>query len=341
MRRKKRISLIVPFYNEQDCIQLFAQELEVLINKLADYDFEIVCIDDGSHDTTLNRLIGLSNKDHRYRVLELSRNFGKEAALTAGLAYATGDAMIPMDSDLQDPLELIPEMIVRWESGTDMVLAKRSNRQSDSYLKRTSAGLFYRLHNAIADTQLPENVGDFRLIDRRVVGMLNQLSESQRFMKGLFSWVGFRSETVEYVRPQRTKGTTKFSAWKLWNFALEGITSFSTVPLRLWSYVGFFLAFLSILYGSYIVLRTIIYGIDVPGYASIFAAVLFIGSLQLICIGILGEYIGRIYIESKNRPPYLIREIYEQGVEMQSSRYKSGVSKNPPTNTEEFGKISH
>lgn len=286
------------------------QALNDAIDSISDINFEVICVDDGSTDSTLHELIQLTNKDSRFKVIELSRNFGKEAALTAGIDNANGDAIIPLDADLQDPPELIPELIIEWQKGMEVVLARRKQRNSDSFFKRKSAELFYKFHNRLSSIKLPENVGDFRLIDRVVVDALKQLPEQQRFMKGLFAWVGFKTSTIEYTRNVRASGKSKFSGWKLWNFALEGITSFSTAPLKFWSYIGGISAFLTFCYATFIILRTLIYGIDVPGYASLLVAILFFGSLQLIGIGMLGEYIGRIYMESKNRPLYLIRKHY-------------------------------
>jgi glycosyltransferase involved in cell wall biosynthesis len=308
MSERKKISLIVPFYNEGEGVDHFHQAICPILDQLAAQDFEVICIDDGSRDDTLQRLIALADKDARFQILELSRNFGKEAALTAGIDAATGDAIIPLDADLQDPPELIPEMIKAWTAGAEVVLARRVDRSSDSFLKRKTAEFFYRFHNRLSSIQIPENVGDFRLMDRIAVDALKQLPEQQRFMKGLFAWVGFKTVTIDYVRPPRMAGTSKFSGWKLWNFALEGITSFSAIPLKLWSYVGAAGALLTFCYALYIVSRTLIHGVDVPGYASLLVAVLFFGSLQLISVGILGEYIGRIYVETKHRPLYLIRK---------------------------------
>jgi glycosyltransferase involved in cell wall biosynthesis len=225
---------------------------------------------------------------------------------------AKGDAVIPIDADLQDPPELIPQMIAAWKDGADVVLAKRINRDSDSYLKKQSAKLFYRFFNRLSPVQIPENVGDFRLMNRQSVDAVKALPEHQRFMKGLFSWVGFKTVTLEYTRAPRLAGKTKFSGWKLWNFALDGITSFSTIPLKIWTYMGLVGALLSILYGFFIISRTLIYGIEVPGYSSILVAILFFGSLQLISLGVLGEYLGRIYLESKQRPLYFIRRVHEK-----------------------------
>jgi glycosyltransferase involved in cell wall biosynthesis len=308
--QRKKISIITPFYNEGEGIDCFYESLSNVLNDISGLDFEVVCIDDGSHDNTLDKLISLTDKDSRFQVIELSRNFGKEAALTSGIDVASGDAVIPIDADLQDPPELIPKMIEQWQQGAEVVLARRVDRSSDSFLKRGTSSIFYRVHNHLSSIQLPENVGDFRLMDKMVVDGLKQLPESHRFMKGLFAWVGFETVTLDYVRDPRKVGATKFSGLKLWNFALEGFTSFSTIPLRLWTYIGGIGALITFFYASFIILRTIIYGIDIPGYASLLVVVLFFGSLQLISVGILGEYIGRIYMETKNRPVYLIKKRY-------------------------------
>ena len=304
----KLVSVVVPFYNEAGGVEPFYAELAAALGGLPAYRFEIVCVDDGSSDGTLAELVALGGRDARVRVLELSRNFGKEAALTAGIDAARGDAVIAMDADLQDPPQLIARLIEPWSAGgADVVLARRTDRSSDSFLKRTSAGLFYRIHNRLSSVQIPENVGDFRLLDRRVVDALKALPERQRFMKGLFAWIGFKTVTVDYARRSRASGASKFSGWRLWNFALEGITSFSTVPLRVWTYVGALGALATFLYALFIIARVLILGIDVPGYASLLVAILFLGSLQLLSVGVLGEYIGRVYLEAKQRPVYVVR----------------------------------
>lgn len=310
MSDRRKISIIVPFYNESEAIDHFYAAMRPILDRINEHDFEVICIDDGSRDDTLKKLIALAEQDKRFYVVELSRNFGKEAALTAGIDAATGDAVIPIDADLQDPPELIPEMIKEWLMGAEVVLARRVDRTSDSYLKRKTAEFFYRFHNRLSTIRIPENVGDFRLMDRIAVDALKQLPEQQRFMKGLFAWVGFKTVTLDYARSPRVAGTTKFSGWKLWNFALEGITSFSAAPLKFWSYIGGLGALVTLVYALFIVTRTLIYGVDIPGYASLLVAVLFFGSLQLISVGMLGEYIGRIYMETKHRPLYLIRKRY-------------------------------
>ncbi|MGZ8190812.1 MAG: glycosyltransferase family 2 protein [Methylococcaceae bacterium] len=311
LQRAKLVSIVVPFFNENEGVELFYQAIYPILDQVINVDFEVVCVDDGSTDETLNKLINIVGRDSRFRVIGLSRNFGKEAALTAGIDSARGDAVIPIDADLQDPPELIPTLIGKWQQGAEVVLARRTDRSSDSFLKRKTAEMFYQLHNSLSPVQIPENVGDFRLMDRIAVEALKQLPERQRFMKGLFAWVGFKSVTVDYTRHSRATGSSKFSGWKLWNFALEGITSFSSAPLKIWTYIGSIGALLTLLYAIFIVLRTLIHGVDIPGYASLLVAILFFGCLQLISVGMLGEYIGRIYIETKQRPTYLIRSYHE------------------------------
>jgi glycosyltransferase involved in cell wall biosynthesis len=308
--KHKLVSIVVPFYNEGEGVESFFRALLPVLDGVPGVRFEVVCVDDGSRDDTLMKLVALVGRDARYHVIELSRNFGKEAALTAGIDSARGDAIIPIDADLQDPPELIPVLIAEWRKGAEVVLAQRTDRSADSFIKRRTAAWFYRFHNRMSSVKIPENVGDFRLIDRIVVDALKHLPERQRFMKGLFAWVGFKTASVGYTRHARVAGASKFSGWRLWNFALEGITSFSTAPLKIWTYVGSVGATLTFFYAAFIVLRTLIRGVDIPGYASLLVAVLFFGSLQLISVGVLGEYIGRIYLETKQRPSYLVRRHY-------------------------------
>ena len=310
MNKRPLVSIVIPFYNEEGSVLGFHQAIAKAISNLHAYDFEIICINDGSTDNTLHELLECVDKDPRYIVIELSRNFGKEAAMSAGIDQAQGDCVIPIDADLQDPPTLIAQMLLEWDKGAEVVLAKRIDRTTDSYAKRTSALLFYRLHNALSGLKIPENVGDFRLMDRIVVDALKQLPERQRFMKGLFAWLGFKTVAVEYTRESRASGTSKFSGWKLWNFAIEGITSFSLVPLKVWTYIGAAGSIFALCYATFIIVRTWIFGVDVPGYASLLVVMLFFGSLQLMSLGVIGEYIGRIYFESKQRPLYLIRKSY-------------------------------
>jgi glycosyltransferase involved in cell wall biosynthesis len=305
-----QLSLVIPVFNETATLDLFIARVSDVFRDEPLIDVEMWFVNDGSTDATLDQLLQHQQKDPRIRIVDLSRNFGKEAALTAGLQAVTGQVVVPVDVDLQDPPEVILEMIARWREGYEVVLGRRVSRRSDTWAKQTSANWFYRLHNKISDHPLPKNVGDFRLMDRCVVDALQTLPESRRFMKGLFAWVGFRTTHVDYERPERVAGETKFNGWRLWNFALEGITSFSTDPLKIWTYLGLFVSVVSFSFAIFIVLRTLITGIDLPGYASLMVAVTFLGGLQLIGIGVLGEYLGRTYIESKRRPVYLVRRVY-------------------------------
>jgi polyisoprenyl-phosphate glycosyltransferase len=304
------LSLVVPFYNEEVTVQRFVHAVLPVLDAVLDANWEIICVDDGSTDGTLLQLLALAQADARFRVLEFSRNFGKEAALTAGIEAARGAAVIPIDADLQDPPALIADMVAAWREGAEVVLAHRTDRSTDGILKYKTAAWFYHLHNRLSKTKIPENVGDFRLMDRIVVDALKQLPERQRFMKGIFAWVGFHTVVLDYARAPRAEGKTKFSGFALWNFALEGFTSFSTLPLKVWTYLGAASALVTFLYALFIIIRTVVFGNSVPGYASLFVAVLFFGSVQLISVGLLGEYIGRIYMETKQRPSYLIRKTY-------------------------------
>ena len=304
------ISIVCPFYNEERAIAAFFSRLIPVMERLGE-PYELICINDGSRDGTLEALLTMRALHPHIRVIDLSRNFGKEAALTAGIDAARGDAVIPIDADLQDSPELIARLVQQWKRGFEVVLARRADRRADSWAKRLTALLFYKVHNAISDPPIPENVGDFRLMDRKVVDAIKQLPERRRFMKGIFAWVGFRSTIIEYVRDPRCVGKSRFSGWKLWNFAIEGVTSFSTAPLRIWTYLGIAVASLAFIYAGFIVMRTVIHGVDVPGYASLLAATLFLGGVQLIGLGVLGEYLGRVYSEAKQRPIYIVRESYE------------------------------
>ena len=310
----KRISLVICCYDEEDAVPALFARVDALARELPAYELEVVCVNDGSADGTLDALLAAQRQHPRRVVLDLSRNFGKEAALSAGLAHASGDAVVPMDADLQDPPELVPQMVSKWEEGFEVVLAKRSDRSTDAFSKRVAAGWFYRLHNAVSDIRIPADVGDFRLMDRCVVDVLNALPENRRFMKGLFAWAGFRTATVEYKRPPRSSGASRFGGRGLWNLAVEGFTSFSLVPLRVGSWVGALVAAGALGYGGWILVRTLIYGRDWPGYASIFTAILFLGGLQLIGIGIIGEYLGRTYLEAKRRPAYVVRKVFGEAL---------------------------
>lgn len=286
---------------------MFFERVLPVIEKLTG-DYEIVCINDGSRDKTLALLQAKNEQNSSIKIIDLTRNFGKDVALTAGLDYASGDAIIPLDADLQDPPELIPDLVEKWQEGFDMVIAIRGDRSSDSFSKRITANLFYRAIGRLGEVPIPANAGDFRLMDRRVVEALKLMPERTRFMKGLFAWLGFKQTTITYTRPQRAAGTGKWKAWQLWNFALDGVFSFSTLPLRIWTYFGLFTALVALGYGTWIAVRTLIFGIDVPGYASIVVMILFFSGMQMIGLGIIGEYLGRVFLEVKQRPQYLVRE---------------------------------
>jgi glycosyltransferase involved in cell wall biosynthesis len=307
---KRKISLVSPFYNEEKGVQAFFNRINEVFAPLSDrYDLEVIAINDGSRDQTYEELVKAKVNNDYLTVVDLSRNFGKEAAISAGLDFATGDAVIPIDSDLQHPPEVIIELIEKWEEGAEVVLAKRVDRDTDRPIQKLTANYFYKLHNRISDIDIPADVGDFRLMDRKVVEALKTLPETRRFMKGLFAWVGFRTTTVEYKVAAREHGTTSFNSWKLWNFALEGITSFSSAPLRVWTYLGCVVSALSFIYAAYLLIKTLFFGADTPGYASIMITVLFASGVQLIGIGVLGEYVGRIFTESKKRPVYIVRDV--------------------------------
>lgn len=303
-----KLSIIVPVLDEHESLQPFIDQVGPVLAGCTPA-FEILFIDDGSTDDTLAQLKVLNQQDARIRYVSFSRNFGKEAALTAGLFYATGDAVVPMDVDLQDPPTLIPEFVRLWqEEGYDMAYGVRASRPEDSAAKRTTAKGFYRLFNRITHSPIPGNAGDYRLMSRRIVNILLELPERNRFMKGLYAWAGFKTIGVPYKRPSRHAGESKFSFWKLWNFALDGLVGFSTVPLRVWSYIGAGVAFLAFMYIIILVASVLLGGRDVPGYASLMSVVLFFGGMQLLSIGILGEYIGRLFIEVKGRPLYIVQE---------------------------------
>lgn len=316
---KRKISIVLPFYNEESNVDDFFQQLDGVVQSLGDFLFEYVCVNDGSRDRTIDKLIAYRSPCAEVKVIDFSRNFGKEAGLTAGLDHASGDAIVFMDTDLQHPPSLIPEMVRRWNVGeARVILAKRRNRDTDGAAYRYLADSFYKIHNRISDIPIPPNVGDFRLIDRLVAEQLKLLPERRRFMKGLFAWVGHTSVCVEYDVQPRIAGRSSFNKWRSWNFALEGLTSFSTAPLRVWTYFGLAVSLLSFAYALYVIAKTLTTGADVPGYASIMTAIMFFGGVQLVSIGVLGEYIGRIYMETKGRPVYLVKDV-------QVSKPKEGV----------------
>jgi len=322
------LSVIVPCFNEAETIPVLIDILTPVLDRIDGGACEVVAIDDGSRDETFQRLSEWRESDHRVRVVRLSRNFGKEAALSCGLHFAAGRAAVILDADLQDPPSLLPAMVEKWRQGADVVLARRAERHGEGWVKRMSAAAFYRVMQLLAGDAVPANVGDFRLMDRRVIDALLHVPEKTRFMKGLMNYVGFRIDTLEYTRPGRSTGVSSWNLWRLWNFALEGITSFSTAPLRTWGYLGFLIAFAGLVYAAWIVIRTLIYGIDVPGYASLATMLLFFSGLQLISIGIIGEYLARVFIETKNRPLYVVdamRGFDDDWVERQSDRVVGNI----------------
>lgn len=308
------LSAVVPFLNEAASLPRLIASLEQHLGALG-LPWELVLVDDGSRDASL-AIARREIQDRpalRATVLSLSRNFGKEAALTAGLHAASGDVVVPLDADLQDPPELIGPMLEQWRRGYDVVYAVRRRRAGETRIKRLTAFGFYRLMGRVSATAIPADTGDFRLLDRCVVDALALLPERSRFMKGLFAWVGFRQTAIPYDRDARHGGGSSWSYWKLWNLALDGLTSFSRVPLQVLSGTGVLIACLALLYGIWMVLRTLLFGIDLPGYASLMTAVLLLGGLQLIGLGVLGEYLGRVFEEVKGRPLYLVRERWQQG----------------------------
>ncbi len=305
-RGQIELSVIVPIHNENAGLKEFFARLVPVLEGLH-LTYEIICVDDGSDDGSLELLLAIREQLPNLKVLSLSRNFGKDVALTAGFEHVSGAAAVPIDADLQDPPELIPQLVAKWREGFDVVYATRARRDEESLLRRFSAKYFYRLFDLITDIPIPPDTGDFRLLDRRVVDVLVRLPERTRFMKGLFAWVGFRQTAVVYDRPERHAGRTNWTYWRLWNFALDAITSFSSVPLKIWSYVGVAVSIFAFLYALFLAGLTLIRGVVVPGYASIMVAVLFLGGVQLITLGIVGEYLARVYNEVKGRPLYLLR----------------------------------
>jgi glycosyltransferase involved in cell wall biosynthesis len=303
------ISIIAPVKDEESGIARFVERVSAVLERVAGpAGWEILFVDDGSTDETIAAIAAAHFREPRVRAISLSRNFGKEAAISAGLDRARGQAVVPMDVDMQDPPEVLTDMVAKWREGYEMVFGVRRSRASDSAAKRLTAGLYYRAHNLVSSDKIPEHAGDFRLLDRKVVDAIRTLPERNRFMKGLFAWAGFRQTAVEYDRVERNVGSSKFNYWKLWTLAIDGITSASTVPLRVWSYVGAVIAFFAMCYAVFITSRTLLFGVDMPGYASIMVSVLFLGGVQLISLGILGEYVGRILTETKQRPLYVVRD---------------------------------
>ncbi|MEH7356559.1 glycosyltransferase family 2 protein [Neobacillus drentensis] len=308
MIRKKKVTVLVPAYNEEDVLQQLYSRLVNVFNTLPIYEFEILLVNDGSKDGTLLKIKLLREMDKRVSYVNLSRNFGKETAMIAGLDYADGEAVIIIDADLQDPPELIPEMIHHWENGYDDVYAKRSSRAGETWIKRVTSTAFYRLLEKVARVPIQRDTGDFRLLDRRCVDALRQLRETQRYTKGMFSWIGFNKKEILFDRDPRAAGETKWNYYKLFDLAIEGITSFTTTPLRISALFGCLISFCAFIYMIWIITKTMLFGDPVAGYPSLMTVILFLGGIQLISLGILGEYIGRIFNETKNRPLYFIDE---------------------------------
>lgn len=297
------LTVVVPVYNEADVLPEFHKRLATCLSKLPGRH-EILYVNDGSTDTSLDVIQGFG--DPQVACVELSRNFGKEIALTAGLDHARGDAVVVIDADLQDPPELIPELVAKWQEGYDVVYARRTARDGESWLKKASACLFYRVIQGVSRVKIPKDTGDFRLLSRRAVDALHQLRESHRFMKGLFAWIGYPQVAVDYHRDPRFAGQTKWNYWQLWNFALEGITSFTITPLKIATYLGLLTAIGSFAYAVFVIYKTLMYGDPVQGYPSLIVVILFLGGIQLICLGVIGEYLGRMFNETKRRPLYLV-----------------------------------
>lgn len=305
MPNKKIISIVVPVYNEMDVLETFYARIKPIIDN-PQYFFEVILVNDGSKDGTLAILKNFRERDCRFAYINLSRNFGKEKAMAAGFDIAQGDAVIVIDADLQDPPELIPDLIAEWEAGYDNVYGKRNKRAGETWLKRLTAHFFYRIIGRLSEVIIPEDSGDFRIMSRRAVDALKQIKEANRFTKGLFAWVGYKQKPFYYDRDPRAMGTTKFNYWKLWNFAIDGFTSFTIVPLKLATYLGLIIASISFIFGIFIIIKTLLLGDDVQGYPSLMTVITFLGGTQLLFIGIIGEYLGRMFMETKNRPLYLI-----------------------------------
>lgn len=304
-RTLKKISVVVPMYNEQDTIAAFFEALLPIVNTLPDFD--IICVSDGSVDDTVSMLTDLQKSIPQIHIIEFSRNFGKEAALLAGLQAATGCCVVPIDADLQHPPELIPQMVARWEAGVDMVIAVNKTRET-SWLRKLTSKCFYRFFNAISQTDLVFHGLDYRLMDRSVVNVVSSLPEKSRFFKGLSSWATSNIETLTFDAKARAQGNSKWSMVSLWRFALDAITSFSSFPLRVWSYVGVVVSLVAFIYMMITVCQKLFFGIHISGYASLLVAILFLGGIQLLSLGIIGEYISRIYTETKNRSPFVIKQ---------------------------------
>lgn len=313
MTRRKKISILTPAYNEQEVLRHLYERLNKLAGETPAYDFEFLFVNDGSRDRTLEIIKGYAEKDARVAYVNLSRNFGKETAMIAGLDHVTGDATVIIDADLQDPPELIPKMITYWEEGYDDVYARRSSREGETWLKKATSTAFYRVLQKSTRIPIQQDTGDFRLLDKRCVEALKKIRESQRYTKGMFSWIGYSKKEITYERDSRAAGESKWNYFQLVNLAIEGIVSFTTSPLRFSTYAGVVVSLLAFLYMLYLVVRTLLSGTDLAGYPSMMAVILFLGGVQLLSLGIIGEYIGRIFNETKNRPLYFVEEYHQSG----------------------------
>ncbi len=309
--KKKLVTILVPAYNEQDVLHLLYDRLEKLMNENTNYDFEVLLVNDGSKDKTFEIMQELREKDKRFCYLNLSRNYGKETAMIAGLDYCKGDAVVIIDADLQDPPELIPEMIKYWEEGYDDVYARRRTRDGETWLKKFTSKMYYRILQGFTKIQLQVDTGDFRLLDRRCVEALKSMRENQRYTKGLFSFIGYNKKEILYDRDARAAGKTKYNYARMINLSIDGITSFTTSPLRWAAIIGVVISFVAFIYMIFVIVKTLATGIDVPGYASLMVVTLFLGGIQLIFLGFIGEYLGRTFNESKHRPLYFIERYNE------------------------------
>ena len=310
----KKVSILIPCFNEEQSLPLLYPELKKLMDSKTMYDWEVLFINDGSKDNTLNIIKALRSADRRISYVNLSRNFGKENAMLAGFDYVTGDCMVIMDADLQDPPSLIPQMLEYWEQGYQDIYARRANRGKESWLRKKLSLLFYKILDNSTRFDVLQNVGDFRLLDRQCIDALTQLRESERYTKGMFCWIGYRKKEVVFDRGNRIAGESNWNFWSLFNLAIEGITSFTTAPLRFASIAGFIIAVITFLYALYFLTKTLLIGDPVQGVTTLIVVVLFLGGIQLMAIGVLGEYIGRIFNESKNRPTYLANEYNEERI---------------------------
>lgn len=321
--KKKLVTILIPAYNEHEVIPLLYERLVKLMDEQSQYDFEVLFVNDGSKDDTLDLIKFLRSKDSRINYVNLSRNYGKEIAMVAGFDYLKGDCLVIIDADLQDPPELIPEMLKYWEEGYDDVYARRRTRKGESFLKKLTSWGFYRTLQSMTNIEIQKDTGDFRLLDRRCVEAIKTLRESQRYTKGLYSWIGYNKKEILYDRDPRAAGKTKWNYRKLINLSLDGITSFTTSPLRWAAIVGIVISFVAFLYGLKVILKTLIYGVDVSGYASTMVAILFLGGIQLVFLGLIGEYLGRAFYEVKGRPLYFI-DTYNEEKETNMKKEKKG-----------------